>query len=223
MKKKILMAVVALFVSTLIFAQVSTTPEVPRNYKPEPKELIPMPDSLTTEKIFPVLGKYDVLDKDGDSTVVYITLDPESKGVVWVSGLAQGKFKADLKASPAVYRIPSQKTLANDPAPNEMMSEEVATTDADATGKEKSGKKYSGKSVNEGTLIYDNEANALYINLGTKFNEDDPKAVFPELMVSNETTTETVDGTTAAKKPKTPKGINYTGAKVLETSASISE
>ncbi|MCH5688286.1 hypothetical protein LWM68_30920 [Niabella sp. W65] len=65
MKKNFLLAaVLSLTIAATSFAQVSTTPEVPRNYKPQPKELAPMPGELTDEMIFPVLGKYDYVNKE---------------------------------------------------------------------------------------------------------------------------------------------------------------
>ena len=218
MKKNVLLAFVAILISTLVYAQVSTTPEVPRNYKPKPKELLPMPDSLTTEDIFPVLGKYSLADKDGDSTDVFISLDPESKGVVWVSGLADGKFKAELKASPATYKIPSQKTFANDATTGETpASVEEAEGNAVAPAK-----KLSGKSVNEGTLFYDKEANQIYINLGSKFNETDPTLVFdhlkPEPLVDD--VVASVDEK-PRKKKSAIKGKNYVGAKIPANSTEM--
>jgi hypothetical protein len=42
---------------------------------------------------------------------ITVTLDSANKGMVWVEGLPQGKFKAFLKQSPATYRILSQKTV----------------------------------------------------------------------------------------------------------------
>jgi hypothetical protein len=41
---------------------------------------------------------------------VSVTLDSVNKGVIWVEGLPEGKFKAYLKKSPTTYRILAQKT-----------------------------------------------------------------------------------------------------------------
>ena len=64
------------------------------------------------------------------ANTVVITLDSVNKGMVWVEGLPQGKFKAFLKKSPATYRILAQKTesgkqisegtLMLDPATNQL-------------------------------------------------------------------------------------------------------
>jgi len=216
MNKRIVTALVALFITTFVFAQVSTTPEVPRNYKPKPKELLPMPDSLTSEQIFPVLGKYGVVNKNGDSTNINITLDEASKGVVWISGLPEGKVKAMLKVSPGTYKIPSQRTFINDEGIEQTV--EVNTeVEAAITGNKKPAKKLSGKSVGEGTLIYDKEVNQIYINLGSKFNEADPGLVFAGLRPIESPVEEEVssDATAAKKKKPTVTGTNYTGAKVI--------
>lgn len=69
-----------------------------------------MPSQLTIEKIFPAIGKYEFTAEGASSpTQITVTLDPDVKGVVWVEGLPQGKFKAFLRQSPAVYKIPVQK------------------------------------------------------------------------------------------------------------------
>ena len=72
-------------------------------------QLLPMPEALTVEKAFPVLGSYTLTTADS-TTNVMVTLDPESKGIVWVEGLPEGKFKAYLKRSPATYRVIAQKS-----------------------------------------------------------------------------------------------------------------
>lgn len=220
MKKHIFLAIAAILFSTALFAQVATTPEVPRNYKPKPKELLPMPGELTTEMIFPVLGKYMVLNNYGDSSEVFISLDSKSKGVVWVSGLSEGKFKAELKASPATYKIPAQKTYFNDAPPAETMSDDAASSAAvDDAAAKAAAKRFSGKSVNEGTMIYDKDANTIYINFGSKFNETDPHAVFQDASISS--TDEDSSVKNNKSKKNTSRGKNYTGAKVIEANAAI--
>src|SRR5712672_1438179 len=81
------------------------------NWSPDKYKMLPMPEPLTTEKIFPVIGHYTVTSKDAPTTSttdatatettgatsdVTITLDETNKGVVWVEGLPQGKIKAYL-------------------------------------------------------------------------------------------------------------------------------
>lgn len=217
MKKNIFFALVAIFISTFALAQVSTTPEVPRNYKPKPKELLAMPDSLTQEAIFPVLGQYVVADKNGDSVTVKITLDTESKGVVWLNGLPEGKVKAVLKASPATYKIPSQKTFLNDDGVEETVEMNTNVDAATATAK-KSAKKQSGKSVNGGTMIFDKDVNTIYINLGSDFDENNPSAVFDQIRnTATEANIEEVPAGKKATKKPVQKGKYYTGIKVADS------
>jgi hypothetical protein len=87
------------------------------NHSPEEYKLLPMPEPLTTEKIFPVIGKYSVTDKDGAASDVTIALDPDNKGIAWVEGLPQGRMKAYLRKSPGTYMIPVQKTESNKDVP----------------------------------------------------------------------------------------------------------
>jgi hypothetical protein len=107
MKNTIFLFVCALIFSVSVNAQ-STVDSIAAKYK-----LLPMPEAFTVEKAFPVLGSYQLAVKEGSTepaTEVKISLDSASKGIVWVEGLPQGKFKAFLRQSPATYRIISQKT-----------------------------------------------------------------------------------------------------------------
>ena len=176
MKNRIFLLLAAFLFTAAVQAQ-STVDSIAAKYK-----LVPMPEALTIEKTFPVLGTYqlgaDAMASTSVSTnntastttapattetpsstnttvgtetanagSVVITLDPENKGVIWVEGLPQGKFKAYLKKSPSTYRILSQKTE-------------------------------SGAEVPEGTLLYDTEAKTLSIALGKAYDEADPAAIF---------------------------------------------
>ena len=176
MKHRIYLLLAAFLITAAVQAQ-TTVDSIAAKYK-----LVPMPEPLTIEKTFPVLGTYQ-LGADAMATTsvststtpttttppaatetapatnttvgtetasagsVVITLDPENKGVIWVEGLPQGKFKAYLKKSPSSYRILSQKTE-------------------------------SGAQVPEGTLIYDTETKTLNIALGKPYDEADPAAIF---------------------------------------------
>ena len=102
MKNTIFAAIIALFFSTALSAQ-STVDSITAKY-----QLQPMPEPLTVEKAFPVVGTYQVTAGENQYNVV-ITLDSVSKGTVWVEGLPEGKFKAFLKKSPTYYRVISQK------------------------------------------------------------------------------------------------------------------
>jgi hypothetical protein len=65
--------------------------------------------ATTEADIFPVVGKYES-STNADAAAVSIVLDAENKGIVWIDGLPQGRVKAMLRKSPAVYKIPAQKT-----------------------------------------------------------------------------------------------------------------
>ena len=70
--------------------------------------LVPMPNPITTEQTFPVIGQYQSTT-NADQKIT-VTLDDQNKGFAWVDGLPQGRVKAILKKSPATYKIPAQKT-----------------------------------------------------------------------------------------------------------------
>ncbi len=77
--------------------------------------LVPMPNPITTEQIFPVIGQYQSTT-NADQKVT-VTLDDQNKGFAWVDGLPQGRVKALLKNSPATYKIPAQKTADSSNVP----------------------------------------------------------------------------------------------------------
>ncbi len=62
----------------------------------------------TTNDIFPAIGQYES-SANPDAAHVSIALDEQNKGVVWITGLPQGKVKAMLRKSPSTYKIPAQK------------------------------------------------------------------------------------------------------------------
>ena len=57
----------------------------------------------TTADIFPVIGRYESTSNP-EAASVSITLDETNKGIVWVDGLPQGRIKAMLRKSPAIYK-----------------------------------------------------------------------------------------------------------------------
>src|ERR1044072_2696987 len=54
--------------------------------------LLPMPNPITTEQIFPVIGQYQSTT-NADQKIT-VTLDDQNKGYAWVDGLPQGRVKA---------------------------------------------------------------------------------------------------------------------------------
>jgi hypothetical protein len=189
MKNTIFLVLAALLFTASVQAQ-TTVDSIAAKYK-----LIPMPEPLTIEKTFPVLGTYQ-LAADASATTsmatttdasavttttssqsnVTITLDSANKGVIWVSGMPQGTFKAYLKRSPATYRILAQKTDA-------------------------------GKEIPEGTLMFDPATSTLNIALGKDFDEVDPAAIFalnPALNPNATTDAAAPTDNTVKVKVKTP-------------------
>jgi len=180
------------------------------NWSPDKYKMLPMPEPLTTEKIFPVLGQYTVSSKDASVTTtteatvetnapvsnVTITLDETNKGIVWVDGLPQGRIKAYLRKSPSTYMIPAQKT-ADD------------------------------KDLAQGVLIFDKDANTLDVCIGCKYNSEDPASSFtmPQEPVVEQPVVKTKSKHkkgTAKAKVKPVKTWRYSGSKTTETTASSS-
>lgn len=188
------------------------------NWSADTYKMQPMPEALSTEKIFPVIGNYQLTDKEGTASTVTVTLDPSNKGIVWIEGLPQGKIKATLRKSPATYKIPVQ------PLGESAMTEEVVAADA-KSAKAKKAKEVKAKELPEGVLIYDKDANVLNVCIGCKYNNEDPALAFTP---SDATATEEVEKAEkktakTAKKSKAKvakiKPVHYTGTKVIETTA----
>ncbi len=116
-------------------------------------------ETLTTAHIFPAIGTFRA---SGTSTAdVTITLDETNKGIIWVEGLPQGRFKAIMKKAPSTYKIPAQKTesgkaiaegtLHVDPETNELtilsgraFNEQAPTSFLTISSKPKNGWQYTG-------------------------------------------------------------------------------
>lgn len=166
------------------------------NWSPDTYKMQPMPEALTTEKIFPVIGKYELTSKEGTASTVTITLDETNKGLVWIDGLPEGRLKATLRKSPSTYKIPAQKL-----------------------GEEK-----DAKSVPEGVLIYDKDANVMNVCVGCTYNAEDPAVAFAPEPVMEEPAVKTTKSKTSknkktASKVVKVKPVHYTGSKVIETAA----
>ena len=213
MKKTTIIAGLALLLTAAANAQTDSTKSTPvptqqttqtapvskdkyNNWSADTYKMQPMPEALTTDKIFPVIGKYQLTDKEGTASEVTISLDEANKGLVWIDGLPQGRIKATLRKSPAVYKIPAQ-TLGE--------------------GKE-------AKNVAEGVLIYDKDANTMNVCIGCTYNAEDPATAFvaPVEPVVAETKTKTKATKTKTKTSVAKvKPVMYSGTKVIEGTASV--
>jgi hypothetical protein len=137
MKNALFLAIAAMFISASASAQ-TTVDSIRAKYplKPMPApltiektfpvlggyQLVTSPDQATTTNAASTsttstsnTSATTTMSVDGQTDTaaqadVTITLDSVSRGMIWVEGLPQGKFKAYLKKSPATYRILAQKT-----------------------------------------------------------------------------------------------------------------
>ena len=247
MKKLTLVTFAALLFTAAVNAQTDTVPSVQKdsalvaqeqpvatekavskdkynNWSADTYKMLPMPEALTTEKIFPVIGKYQLTDKDGAASTVTVSLDPSNKGLIWIEGLPQGKIKASLRKSPATYKIPVQPLEGEmTAAPAEVETKDVKSTKA--TAKTKAAPK--PKELPEGVLIYDKDANVLNVCIGCSFNNDDPAMAFTasEPVAVEETEKKATKSAkkSTAKVVKKAKPVHYSGNKVIETTASTTE
>ena len=172
-------------------------------------KLQPMPEAMTPEQVFPVIGEYQpsatapATEATTATTTttpttteaapavsnVKIMLDEQNKGIVWIEGLPQGKIKALLRKSPSTYKIPAQKTE-------------------------------DGKDVKEGTMIFDKDTKTLSVIIGKAYNDQDPAASFAPAVE------EPVAVAPKAKKGKKVKPVKvekpwvFTGTKIEHTTAS---
>ena len=71
--------------------------------------MLATPTAMTIDQIFPVIGKYES-STNPEAPVITITLDEQNRGIAWIDGLPQGRVKALLRKSPAIYKVPAQKT-----------------------------------------------------------------------------------------------------------------
>ena len=111
----------------------STVDSIAAKYKGKIVVTKPAP---TTEDIFPALGKFESTSNT-DAANVVITLDEQNKGVIWITGLPQGKIKAMLRKSPATYKIPAQKNdEGKDVAEGTLIFDKDANTLSISIGKE---------------------------------------------------------------------------------------
>lgn len=105
------MAVIGFSISATVNAQETWDPKKNPTVdsirsKYEGKLVVSKP-APTIDQVFPIIGQYES-SVNMDAKSVAVVIDETNKGIVWITGLPQGKIKAMLKRSPATYRIPAQ-------------------------------------------------------------------------------------------------------------------
>lgn len=171
--------------------------------------LVPMPNALTTEQIFPVIGQYQSNANSSDK--ITVTLDDQNKGFVWIEGLPQGKAKGVLKESPATYKIPAQKTAEGTDVP-----EGTLIYDKDS------------KIVNVmlGRPFNDQDPASVFTaatttNDQTQSMENNDQATNDQskMDVTKNKTTKSGKAKTKMVKPEEPAPFVFTGTKIEQTTA----
>jgi hypothetical protein len=169
--------------------------------------LVPMPNPITTEQIFPVIGQYQsTTNADQKITVV---LDDQNKGFAWVDGLPQGKVKAVLRQSPATYKIPAQKTESGTDVPEGTLIYDKDTKTI---------------SIMLGREYNDQDPKSVFTN-ATATTEDQSMAATDESKMNDQTKTSVTKTKgnktkTKAKVVKKPEPWVFTGTKIEQTTAS---
>ncbi len=168
--------------------------------------LVPMPNELTTEQIFPVIGQYQSTT-NADQKIT-VTLDDQNKGVAWVDGLPQGKVKAILKESPATYKIPAQKIESGTDVPEGTLIYDKDTKTI---------------SVMLGREFNDQDPRSVFAN-ATASTEDQSMASNDESKMNDQsktsvTKTKGSKTKTKAKVEKKPEPWVFTGTKIEQTTA----
>ena len=187
MKNTIFLFIAALFITASATAQ-STVDSIRAKY-----QMQSMPDALTIEKTFPVLGTYQLstTTTDGSAQNLTVTLDSTNRGIIWINGLPEGTMKAYLKKTPGIYRIIPQKSE-------------------------------NGKQIPEGTLFFDQSTNTLNVALGKAYDEADPTAVFANVNAGS-TTDVADNATEVKVKTKTPTSKTKTKTKLVVYTATKTE
>jgi hypothetical protein len=169
--------------------------------------LVPMPNPITTEQIFPVIGQYQ--STANAEQKITVTLDDQNKGYAWVDGLPQGKVKAILKNSPATYKIPAQKTEAGTDVPEGTLIYDKDTKTI---------------SIMLGREFNDQDPGSVFTN-ATASTQDQSMATTDESKMNDQakasvTKTKGSKTKTKAKVVKKPEPWVFTGTKIEQTTAS---
>ena len=159
-------------------------------------KIVPPRPALTIDQVYPVIGQYQST-VNMDASNVAVVLDEASHGIIWVTGLPQGKIKAMLKRSPATYRIPAQ--TGED---GKMIPEGTLIYDKDA----------NVLNIVIGKPFNENDPGQVFLPKTTD-------EVVAEEPVTVKTKTKTSAGKTKTKEVQ-PKAWTYTGTKVEKSTAS---
>ena len=163
-----------------------------------------MPNPITTEQIFPVIGQYQST-ANADQKIT-VTLDDQNKGFAWVEGLPQGKVKAVLRKSPATYKIPAQKTEGGTDVPEGTLIYDKDTKTI---------------SIMVGREYNDQDPASVFTN-ATASTEDQSMANDESKMndQAKASVTKKKGNKTKAKVEKKPEPWVFTGTKIEQTTAS---
>jgi len=167
--------------------------------------LVPMPNPITTEQIFPVIGQYQSTT-NADQKIT-VTLDDQNKGFAWVDGLPQGKVKAVLRKSPATYKIPAQKTEGGTDVPEgTLIYDKDTKTISIMLGREFNDQDPASVFTNATATTEDQ---SMVTNDQSKMDQEKPSV----------TKTKGSKTKTKAKVEKKPEPWVFTGTKIEQTTA----
>lgn len=215
MKNRIFLLLAAFLFTAAVQAQ-STVDSIAAKYK-----LVPMPEPLTIEKTFPVLGNYQLgadamattsVSTSSATTTAPATTEtaPSANTTVTTETANAGSVVITLdpenKGVIWVEGLPQGKFkayLKKSPSTYRILSQKTE----------------SGTQVPEGTLIYDTETKALNIALGKAYDEADPAAIF----ALNTTGTEVAPPAENEVKIKTKTATSKTKTKVTYFTATKME
>lgn len=173
--------------------------------------LVPMPNPITTEQIFPVVGQYQSTT-NADQKIT-VTLDDQNKGFAWVDGLPQGKVKAILKKSPATYKIPAQKTESGTDVPEGTLIYDKDTKTISVM---------LGRDFNDADpgSVFTNATAATDQSMTTTTDQANNEAKMNEHAKTSVTKTKGSKAKAKVKEEKKPEPWVFTGTKIEQTTAS---
>jgi hypothetical protein len=184
--------------------------------------LVPMPNQMTTEQIFPVIGQYQSTS-NADQKIT-VTLDDQNKGFAWIDGLPQGKLKAVLKKSPATYKIPAQKTADGKDVPEGTMiydkdTKQITVLIGRPYNDQDPASVFAMASTNptDQTQTASNDQTTAVNNQDTNAQNDHAKMDNSKMKVTKAKTTNHKTKTKEVKKEEPP--FVFTGTKIEQTTA----